>query len=266
LHRLSVVIIAANEAQRIQRALQSVQWADEIVVIDAFSTDQTVALCQPYTAKIFQYRWEGFVKQRLHSLEHATNPWILSIDADEVVSDALRIEIQKSLGSSALMAGYWIPRKTNYLGRWIEHSGWFPDYQLRLFQKDRVTLAPRAVHEGFAVTGETGKLAGVLYHYSFASLQQHIDKINRYTTLDRVQKQQQLQGKRIQWYHLIFNPLSKFLRMFLVHQGFRDGFQGFLLALMSAFSTLLLYAKIWEDSQVVQNHFQPVQQDSPVSD
>ncbi|MCI0515012.1 glycosyltransferase family 2 protein [candidate division KSB1 bacterium] len=263
--RLSVVMIVANEASRIQRALQSVQWADEIVVIDAFSTDQTVALCQAYTMKIFQHPWEGFVQQRRHSLEHVTHPWILSIDADEVVSESLRLEIQKILRSSNLLAGYWIPRKTNYLGRWIEHSGWFPDYQLRLFQKDRVSVTPRAVHEGFAVAGETGQLEGILYHYSFTSLQQHLDKINRYTTLDRAQKQQQLQGKRIRWYHLIFNPLSKFLRMFLVHRGFRDGFQGFLLALMSAFSTLLLYAKIWEASPPVRNHHPSVPNDPPAS-
>jgi glycosyltransferase involved in cell wall biosynthesis len=240
-------MIVANEASRIEPALKSVQWADEIVIIDGFSRDGTVEICRRYTDRVFQYPWEGFARQRQHSLEHATHSWIFSIDADEVVTEALREEILAIVRlDERACAGYRVPRKTKYLGRWIEHSGWFPDYQTRLFQKSKVTVAPRLVHEGFEVTGEIRKLNGILLHHAFDSIAQHLAKINRYTSLDAHQKIVQLQGRRVRWFHLIFNPLSKFLRMFISNQGFRDGFQGFILALLSAFATLLVYAKVWE--------------------
>jgi len=246
-NQVSVVMIVANEATRIEPALKSVQWADEIVIIDGFSTDGTLEICRKYTDRIFQYPWEGFARQREHSLAHATHPWIFSIDADEVVSETLRDEILTIVrANQSTCAGYRVPRKAKYLGRWIEHSGWFPDFQLRLFQKSTATVAPRLVHEGFEVTGEIRKLNGILYHHAFDSIAHHLAKINRYTSLDAQQKLAQLQGHRVRWYHLIFNPLSKFLRMFISNLGFRDGFPGFVLALLSAFATLLLYAKVWE--------------------
>jgi len=246
LSQISVVIIAQNEAHRIEPALKSVQWADEIVIIDAFSTDQTAKICQKYTNQIYQYQWQGFAKQRLKSIEHASHPWIFSIDADEVVSDELKDQILQIIQQPETKSGYEVPRKTNYLGRWIEHSGWFPDYQLRLFQKEKVYLEPRLVHEGFSVNGEKAKLTGVLFHYSIDSISQHVEKINNYTTLDSQQKLETLSGKRIRWYNLIFNPLSKFLRMYFSNKGYKDGFPGLILALLSAFATQLLYAKVWE--------------------
>ncbi len=243
--RISVVMIVWNEAHRIERALKSITWANEIVIIDAFSTDETVSICRKYTDHIYQYPWEGFAKQRQRSIEHAIFPWIFSIDADEVVSEDLKHEILETIHQEQVQSGYWVPRKTRYLGRWIEHSGWFPDYQLRLFQKSMVLLEPRLVHEGFSVRGETGRLNGVLSHYSYDSISHHIDKINGYTTLDCPQKIVRRNNKPVRWYHLVFNPLSRFLRMYLVNRGYKDGFQGFILALLSAFYTQLLYAKVW---------------------
>lgn len=245
--KISVVIIAQNEAHRIEAALKSVQWADEIVIIDAFSTDGTVGICKKYTDKIFQYNWEGFARQRMRSLEHASHLWVLSLDADEAVSEELRDEILEVVAQNGHIHGYEIPRKTYYLGRWIEHSGWFPDYQLRLFQKDKVHLEPRLVHEGYEVAGISGRLKGVLFHYAFESIYHHVAKINRYTSLDCSQKMVRLRNTKIRWYHFVFNPLSKFLRMFLVNKGYKDGIQGFILAIFSAFSTQLLYTKVWEE-------------------
>jgi len=243
---LSVVMIVRNEAARIERALQSAHWADEIVVIDAFSEDGTVDICRRYTDRIMQYPWQGFAKQRQRSLEHATHEWVFSLDADEAISEALRADILAVLQEQQPRAGYRVPRQTRYLGRWIEHSGWFPDYQLRLFQKNKAVLQARNVHEGFSVRGDTGDLNGVLYHFSYNSLAQHLEKINRYTSLEAPEKLQQLGGKRIGWHHLVFNPLSCFWRMYISRQGFRDGFQGFLLACMGALYTQMLYAKMWE--------------------
>ena len=247
---LSVVVIARNEAGSIARALRSARWASEIVVIDAFSSDETVAICRQYTDRIFQYPWEGFAKQRERSLAHASHDWIFSLDADEEMSEELQQNIRHALESPEARAGYWVPRKTHYLGRWIEHAGWFPDYQLRLFRKDRVFLESKAVHEGFSVEGETGKLTGSLYHFSYASLSEHVEKINLYTTLEAPHKSARLNARRVRWHHLIFNPLSQFVRMFFVKKGYKDGYPGFILALMSAFYTQLLYAKAWEDTAV----------------
>ena len=241
-------MIARNEAPRIERALQSARWADEIVVIDAFSTDETPAICRKYTERILQYTWEGFAQQRERSITHARHDWIFSLDADEVISEELQQEIKRVLRDPEARDGYWAARKTRYLGRWIEHSGWFPDYQLRLFRKEKVFIEPKAVHEGFSVQGETGKLAGLLQHYSYASIFEHLEKINRYTTLEVPHKIARLERKPVRWYHLVFNPWALFFKMFVLKKGYKDGFPGFILALMSAFYTQLLYAKVWENS------------------
>ena len=244
--QLSIIMIVLNEEQRIERALKSAQWADEIVIIDAFSNDATVEICRRYTRNIVQYPWQGFSVQRQHSLQHAQHDWIFSLDADEEISEALRVEILSVIRGHAPKAGYRVPRKTRYLNRWIEHSGWYPDYQLRLFQKTKAILQARSVHEGFAVDGQTADLSGVLYHYSYDSLAEHMEKINRYTSLEVPEKLQQLGGKRIRWHHLLFNPLSRFWRMFISRRGYKDGFQGFLLAAMASLYTQMLYAKMWE--------------------
>jgi glycosyltransferase involved in cell wall biosynthesis len=239
-------MIVLNEAHRIEPVLKSIEWADEIVIIDAFSTDATEAICRRYTDRIYKYTWEGYYKQRIRSVEHALYPWILSVDGDEMVSDELKNEILAVINGKNPKNGYYVPRKTRYLGRWIENSGWYPDYQLRLFRAEDVFIEPRLVHEGFSVRGEVGHLNGVLYHFSIDSIRQHVEKINHYTSLDCPQKIQRLGNKKVHWYNLIFNPLFKFIRMYFSNKGYKDGFQGFILALLSAFSTQLLYIKVWE--------------------
>jgi glycosyltransferase involved in cell wall biosynthesis len=250
LNKVSVVLIVRNEAGRIERTLKSVQWADEIVIIDSFSTDDTINICKKYTDKIYQYKWEGFSKQRRKSIEHASNQWVLSIDADEVVSEELKHEIRDTISQKDSKAGYMIPRKSWYIDRWIENSGWYPDFQLRLFQKQKAYIEDREVHEGFSVTGETAKLNSVLYHYSYDSIEHHISKINTYTTLDISAKLKKLKGRPVRWYHLLLSPLSTFLRMFLVLKGYRDGLPGFILAVNSAAYALLLYTKVWEKQNI----------------
>ncbi len=246
MNHLSVVMIVLNEAQRIEPVLKSIEWADEIVVIDAFSTDATEKICLRYTDRIYKYPWEGYYKQRMRSIEHASYPWIFSIDADEIVSEELKNEILTIINDRNSKNGYFVPRKTRYSGRWIEHSGWYPDYQLRLFRAEDVFIEPRLVHEGFSVRGEIGYLKGVLYHHSIDTIKQHVEKINHYTSLDCPQKIQRLGNKQVRWYNLIFNPFFKFIRMYFSNKGYKDGFQGLILAILSAFSTQLLYIKVWE--------------------
>lgn len=247
--KISVVIIARNEAHRIARTLESARWANEIVVIDAFSSDGTPEVCRRNGAQVYQYVWEGFALQRRRSLQHASQPWILSLDADEVVSEELAQEIRAILRQAAPAAGYWVPRKTWYLGRWIEHGGWFPDFQLRLFRHEAVKIVSRPVHEGFHVLGNTERLRGVLYHYSYDDLADHVDKINRYTSLELPEKLAKLGDRKVRWHHILMNPLAQFVKMFVLKRGYRDGIPGLGLALMSALYTQMLYAKAWKHHQ-----------------
>ncbi len=248
-NKLSVIMIVKNEAHQIERTLKSVAWADEIVVVDAFSDDNTISICKKYTDKVFQYEWINFSVQRQRSLRHATHSWVLSIDADEVVSEALAQEIQHLLENKPKANGYRVPRKTWYMDRWLEYT-WFPDYQLRLFHKDDAFIENKDVHEGFSVKGNVDKLEGILYHYSYQSVENHVEKINQYTTLEVVAKLERLNGRKPKWYHLVFNPLSTFIKLFWFKKGYKDGLPGFILALMSAFYTQLLYAKTIEKSRM----------------
>lgn len=241
---LSVTIITKNEEQNIERCLKSVQWVDEIIVVDAMSTDKTVALSKNLHAKVIPKEWMGFAEQKEFALHQATNDWVLSLDADEEVTEELKSEIQKIIQLENSFDGYEIPRKSFFLGKWIRYGGWYPGYQLRLFKRSKATMNHRPVHEGFLVEGNVGKLRFPLNHYTYHSLHHYLEKMNDYSSLDVMNKL--ANGRRIRWYNFILNPTSLFLRMFISLKGYNDGFHGFLLAYYSAFSTLALYAKCWE--------------------
>ncbi len=243
-NKLSVIIITKNEERNIERCLQSVHWADEIIVVDDFSSDKTVEIAHRLNAKIIQKEWMGFAKQKEFALQQASHEWVFSLDADEEATESLKSEIRALVDGADTCEGYEIPRKSFFLGKWIEHSGWYPGYQLRLFQKSKTRMNHRPVHEGFLIEGKTGKLQSPLNHYTYHSIHQYIEKMNDYTSLDVMNKISN--GKKISWLNFILNPLSVFLRMFFSLQGYKDGIRGFLLAYYSSFSALVLYAKCWE--------------------
>ncbi len=243
---LSITIITKNEEQNIARCLKSIQWADEIIVVDAMSTDATVELCKKFNAKVVQRKWEGFAKQKMFALSQAKNEWVLSLDADEEITEELKIEIESILSSNTDIAGYEIPRKSFFLGKWMKHGGWYPVHQLRLFKKSVTTMNVRPVHEGFEVQGKIARLTNAFNHYTYHSLHQYLEKMNDYTSLEVVNKLSARPNKKIQWYNFLLNPSAVFVRMFFSLQGFRDGFHGFLLAMYSSLYTLLVYAKSWE--------------------
>jgi glycosyltransferase involved in cell wall biosynthesis len=244
---ISVTIITKNEESNIARCITSALWADEIIVIDAHSTDRTREIARSFGAKVIEREWEGFALQKEFALLQASCEWVLSLDADEEVTAGLKSEILRIIGSDQRCDGFEIPRKSFFLGTWIRHGGWYPGYQLRLFKKSKTRMNHRPVHEGFIVDGTIGRLNADLNHYTYTSLHQYIEKMNDYSSLDVVHKISK--NTTIRWYNFLLNPLAAFFRMYLSLQGFRDGFHGFLLAWYSALHVLVIYAKSWEYQQ-----------------
>lgn len=240
---ISVVIITRDEEKNIAGCLQSVQWAEDIVVVDAESRDRTVELCKKFTPRVYQRPWPGYAEQKSFALRHAKREWVLSLDADERVSDELREEISALVMSQPECDGYYLPRLSGYLGKWIRHCGWYPGYQLRLFRKSRTSVAQARVHEGFVVRGKVGYLHGALLHYSYRDLEENVRKLNRYSTLEAHDR---LKHAQVRWYHFVFHPLSEFWRKFVLRKGLREGMHGFVLCTMSAFQKMVLYMKIWQ--------------------
>ncbi|HTR81412.1 MAG TPA: glycosyltransferase family 2 protein [Bacteroidota bacterium] len=243
---LSVIVITYNEERNIERCLRSVQWADEVIVIDAFSDDRTVEICKSLDATVVQRAWDGFAPQKQYALSCASRSWVLLVDADEEVTPELHEEIISAISSPDSAEGYEIPRKSFFLGQWMKHGGWYPGYQLRLFLRSRASISQRPVHEGVELRGNARKLKNGLNHYTYFSLSQYLTKLNDYTSLDVLNKLSQTKGRRVRWYNFILNPASVFIRMFVVLAGFKDGFRGFLLAVYSSFYKFLLFAKAWE--------------------
>lgn len=240
---LSVVIITGNEEKRIRDCLESVKWADEIIVVDSESIDRTVEIAREYTDKIFVRRWEGYAPQKQFAIEQATCDWILSLDADERVSPELKLEIEGILATETEYEGFYIPRRNFFLGKWIRSCGWYPNYQLRLFKKGKGCVTKRKVHEGFVVDGKVGYLKGDIIHYTHMELKSTFAKINEYSSLSAEEKAERRIVKGID---LILHPLSAFLGHYIFRGGFKDGVHGLMVSLIHAMTNMQTYMKIWE--------------------
>ncbi len=244
--KLSVIIITFNEEKNIERCLRSVQWADEIIVVDSYSTDKTVELAKRYTPHIFQHSYDGDIPQRERAFARAGGDWLFYIDADEEVSSELREEITRTLDSTNANNGYFVPRKVAVLGRWILHGGWYPDYTFRLFRRDKYRAERAEVHGGFTVDGAKGRLRGPLFHYTYDTIEQYLAKMNDYTSLQVSNKLRDDPDMNVRWTKILLSPPSHFFRKYISQKGYKDGFVGFLLAALGATYTLALYAKMWE--------------------
>jgi len=242
--KLSVVVITRNEEKNIRRCLESVSWADEIVVVDSHSTDRTVEIASELGARVYNIEWNGFGPAKREGVDKASGEWILSLDADEVVSGELAAEIKKALEGDNEYSGYYILRKANFLGRWIYHCGWYPDPVLRLFEKSRGDFNDALVHEKVLVEGRVGRLKGELWHYSYPTLESYFVKFNRYTAMGAEAALQR--GKRAGWFDILVKPPVSFLKHYIVKQGFRDGWEGFLISILSSAAVLVKYAKLRE--------------------
>jgi hypothetical protein len=256
---ISCCIICFNEAANIRRCLESVKWCDEIVVVDSFSTDQTVAICREYTTRILQRPWPGYVEQKRFALAQASYEWVLNVDADEEVSPELQREIIEVLRrNDPAVDGFYIPRLVYYLGRWWWH-GWYPGYRLRLFRKAKVRWGGINPHEKVLLRGHADRLHGDLYHYTYEDIADHLQALD---TLTEVASRELLQrGQRVRTADLLLRPFWRFLRFYLLRGCIREGVPGFFVAVTSAFYVFLKYAKVWEGTTRVQYAAQT--QDSP---
>ncbi len=243
---VSVVLITLNEEKNVDRCLSSVQWANEIIVIDSFSRDKTVERARTYTDLVYQHEYPGSTRQMERGISYAHGDWILFVDGDEEVSPELAAEIKPLLESGSPYDGYEILRKPWAFGRWIEHGGWYPDWQFRFFRRDNYVVNHEEVHGGFSTRGEKGRLQGVVYHYTYPTIYSYVARMNDYTSLQVSNKLHTNPDAKVHWYNLLLSPLSHFLRIFVVNKGYKDGFPGFVLALLDATYSMLLYAKRWE--------------------
>jgi len=246
--RLSVIIITYNEEENIKHCLESVKWSDEIVIIDSFSNDKTVEIAREYTSQVFQNKWTNFSQQKNLALGKASSEWVLNIDADERVTPELKEEILTILNSQfQSFDGYYIPLRNHYLGRWIRHCGWYPDYHLRLFRRGKGRFNERMVHESVIVEGRKGHLKSCLNHYSYKDLSDHLSKIDKFTSL--AAEEMFTNGKRARVFDLLLRPLVKFVKMYLIKRGYLDGIYGFIVSIIGSFYVFTKYLKLWELSK-----------------
>ena len=242
--KLTVTVITRNEAANIEAALASVAWADEIVVIDAESTDGTVALARRQASRVEVQPWPGFSPQKNYAASLAAHDWILSLDADERVTPALAAEIQALLQSEPARRGYRIPRISHYLGRWIRGTDWYPDYQLRLYDRRAGQWNGRRVHESVALNGEPGLLTNPLQHHPYRDISHHLATIDRYTTL--AAEQMRADGRVPSIAGVALHPPFAFLRNYVLRGGFRDGAAGFIVSVLNSYYVFLKLAKAWQ--------------------
>lgn len=240
---LSVILITKNEAENIRACLESVGWADEIVVVDSGSTDETVEIAREFTGKVYLHPdWPGFGPQKNRALDYATGDWVLSIDADERVTPELHAEIESVLTDTGAIA-YRIPRLSSFCGRFMRHSGWRPDYVLRLFRRDMGRFSEAQVHESVEVRGEVKNLQCDLLHYSYRDFDDVLAKLNLYSSASA--KQMAERGKRGGLATAILHGAWAFFRTYVLRAGFLDGREGFMLAVMNAENSYYRYIKLW---------------------
>jgi glycosyltransferase involved in cell wall biosynthesis len=242
---VSVTIITLNEGANIDDCLASVAWADDIVVVDSHSTDDTVERAKSRGARVIVRDWPGsYADQKNFAAAEARHDWILSVDADERVTPALAAEIRAAVATGAEIAGYRVPRVTWHLQRWIRTTDWYPDYQLRLYDRRRATWPPRLVHESVRADGRVAYLTNDLQHFAYRDIAHHHEVMNRYTTLAAQQMREQ--GRRAGLLDVVVHPPAAFLRNYVLKRGFLDGLPGFIISVMNAHYVFLKFAKLWE--------------------
>jgi glycosyltransferase involved in cell wall biosynthesis len=241
---VSVTVITKNEADALADALKSVSWADELIVIDAESTDDTVRIARQFTDRVYVRRWPGYIDQKNHAASLASHDWIFSLDADERVTPGLAEEIRSALKTNPSAGGFRIPRVSFYFGKWIRTTDMYPDYQLRLYDRHKAKWDGLYVHESVRVDGGIEYLKNELQHHPYKDLSEHLIRMDRYTSL--AARQMHAQGKRATAGQLFFHPKFAFLRNYILKGGFRDGKAGLVISLVNSYYVFLKFAKLWE--------------------
>lgn len=242
--KVSVTVITSNEAADIGDALASASWADELIVVDSCSTDDTVAIARRYTDRVVVREWPGYPAQKNYAASLASHDWVLSLDADERVTPALAAEIRRTLQQDPEDKGFLIPRVTRHLGRWIRTTDWYPDPQLRLYDRRFARWTGRYVHESLTVDGHVGRLQEELQHFAYRDIAEHMETIERYTSY--AARQMHENGRRARWMQIAGYPPLAFLRNYVLKGGITDGVPGLVISAMNAYYVFLKFAKLWE--------------------
>lgn len=245
--KISATIISLNEEKNIGDCIKSLDWVDEVVVVDSLSTDRTCEIARELGAVVIDQKFLGHVKQKQLAVDKCSHDWVISLDADERVSEELKnsiTELFEKTPEDQLVHGYTVARKNFHLGRWIMHGGWYPDRKVRVFNKQHGHWAGVDPHDGIVIEGEEGYLKGALEHYVFENLEHNIKTNNFYSSISaRIFYEE---GKKPSLTKLLFKPAGKFVETYLIKRGFMDGLPGFIIAMGAAYSIFLKYAKLWE--------------------
>jgi len=253
--KISVVIITYNEEKRLEAALNSVKdIASEIIVVDSYSTDGTLQVAKQFSDHVYKRKWTNYADQKNFANSKASFPWILSLDADERLSPELAEEIQGLLDLEPDCSAFSMPRQAFYLGKWIRHSGWYPDRKTRLFLKDRTYWEGEYIHESLVVDGEISKLNGSIRHFTYNNIRDHLERINLFSDLGA--QKLYAADRKCRWYHLAVLPFSGFIKSYLLKAGFLDGFAGFIISALHGYSIFTKYAKlgeIWKKGEKIES-------------
>lgn len=243
--KISAFIITKNEEKNIESCLRSLNFINEIVVVDDFSDDATQDICKKYGVKLIEHKFTGFRDQKKFAMEQTTNDWVLELDADERVSEEMKMSIL-SLKENVLKEfdGFEFRRKNYFLGKWLKHSAMYPDYKIRLYNKQKGRWSDNNIHEKFILNGKIKKIDADILHYQDVDLLKFFLKTLRYNKL--VAEEMLLRGKKAKWYHYTIRPFYTFLYRYIFRLGFLDGFAGFIISVMGAFGTFAKYSFLKE--------------------
>lgn len=242
--KLTAIIPCFNEERNIAECIDSVKWADEIFVVDSFSTDRTPELARERGVRFVQHEYVNSATQKNWAIPQATHDWVMVVDSDERVTPELRDEVLAVLASNDPLEGYYIRRLNHFVGKRVRFSGWQNDRCIRLFRRDKSRYQDRHVHADVIVDGRVGQLKSMLLHYTFESFDQYMKKFDRYTSWaarDRAKK-----TSVVRWHHLTLRPLGRFFKQYILRLGFLDGSAGLVISTLAAYSVFMKYAKLWE--------------------
>ncbi len=244
MEKISIYVLTYNNERTIERCLTSLQWADELVVVDSYSTDDTLEICRRYTDRVYQRKWTSHQEQYQYAADLATNRWAMFVDADEEISDELAQEIREELGANnGQWNGYIVHRRTYYLGRWIKYGGWYPDYEIRIYDRNRGGWEG-GLHAKLKVNGKVKTLQNCYLHYTYRDISDQIQTIDRYS--QTAAEDMLREGKRFSLAHILLNPPFRFLKEYIFKRGFLDGIPGLVITVSTMFYVFIKYAKLWE--------------------
>ncbi len=246
--KLSATVICRDEADKIRGCLESVRFCDEVLVVDSGSTDGTLEVARELADAVVEREWPGYVAQQNFARIRARGEWVLSIDADERVNADLAAEIRETLAREPAVDGFRISRHVHYLGRWIDHCGWYPEPRVRLFRRERGCWEGVDPHYDVAVEGPLGDLRGEIVHYTYDDMEDHVRTLNRFSSI--LAREHRARGRRFSWTSLLLRPPLEFCKKYVLKRGFLDGPQGFYVSVLSAFYVFLKLAKLWEAERI----------------